>query len=578
MQTEQYLSEPHALTPAVNAAAETAGVTLDLDLSAVLSLFSFASSQNQAPPPFANLAKTNDSCHDCFLKAEYCKAVCERAYWQKMHQKAVEREGKLKETVAELQAKLKLREKQLFGKKSESNKTYEKAVQDSDVHRNRGQQPGSVGHGRRSHQHLPAVEEIIDLPEEKRVCEHCRLPLSPFPGTEDSEEIEIDVNAYRRVIRRKRYKRTCKCDHLPLLVTAPPVAKLIPKGSFAISIWVMVLLNKYLYQHPTHRLIAQLKSHALHLCAGTITGGLQRLAPLFEPVAQAILEKNRKEQLWHADETRWLVFATTENKIGHLWYMWVFLSASTVVFTLDPSRSSEVPRRHFGDVREGFLIVDRYSAYKKFVKATRIIICFCWSHQRRDFLDAANQWPRIESWAMGWVEQIGTLYHLNDLRLARESNSDAYASADAALRVAVETMARRIDDELAQSNPHPAALKVLQSMKNHWRGLTVFLDYPQVPMDNNRAERAERGPAVGRKNYYGSGSLWSGKLCATLFTVFQTLLLWNLNPRLWLTAFLWACAQNGGHAPDDISCWLPWNMSEQQRNALSIIPEVKSSS
>jgi hypothetical protein len=31
-------------------------------------------------------------------------------------------------------------------------------------------------------------------------------------------------------------------------------------------------------------------------------------------------------------------------------------------------------------------------------------------------------------------------------------------------------------------------------------------------MDNNTAERAERGPVVGRKNYYGSGSLWSGQL------------------------------------------------------------------
>ena len=214
------------------------------------------------------------------------------------------------------------------------------------------------------------------------MCTQCHLPFSPFPGTEDSQEIEVEVKAYRRIIRRKRYKRTCTCNHLPMVITAPPVPKLIPKSSFGISIWVMVLLDKYLYQHPTYRLVAQLQSYGLHLCPGTLTGGLQKLAPLFEPIAQAILEKNRSEKQWHADETRWLVFATVEGKTGHLWYMWVFLSQSTVVYKLDPSRSADVPESHFGDAREGFLIVDRYSAYKKFVKGTRIILCFCWAHPR----------------------------------------------------------------------------------------------------------------------------------------------------------------------------------------------------
>ena len=54
--------------------------------------------------------------------------------------------------------------------------------------------------------------------------------------------------------------------------------------------------------------------------------------------------------------------------------------------------------------------------------------------------------------------------------------------------------------------------KVLKSLDKHWSGLTVFVDHQEVPLDNNTAERAQRGPVVGRKNYYGSGSLWSGRL------------------------------------------------------------------
>jgi len=91
-------------------------------------------------------------------------------------------------------------------------------------------------------------------------------------------------------------------------------------------------------------------------------------------------------------------------------------------------------------------------------------------------------------------------------------------------------------------------------------------------MDNNGSERRLRGPAVGRKNYYGAGSKWSGGLAATMFTIFQTLLLWNLNPRTWLTAYLQACAQNNNQPPQDITGFLPWNMSQAQRDKFSRPP------
>jgi len=576
MRTQQNPSEPIDLLSAVNAAAGLTTDASDCGSGPDAILPPVPSCLDQAPF-VAAVSQISPECQECPFLIEYRKAVCERGYWQKMHQKAVERELKLEETIAELEAKVRLREKQLFGKKTEKSNHGEKAPDAVPTAKKRGQQPGSVGHGRRSHAHLPVVEEIIDLAEDQKLCNRCGLPFHCIESTEDSQQVEIEVRAYRRIYKRKKYKPTCGCDHLPAIITAPPVPKLIPKSSLGISIWITVLLDKYLYQHPTHRLLAQLQTHGLHLCAGTLTAGLQKLAPLFEPVAQAILEKNRTEKQWHADETRWLVFATVENKVGHLWYMWVFLSQSTVVFHLDPSRSAAVPETHFGDAREGFLIVDRYSAYKKFVKGTQILLCFCWGHQRRDFLKVANEWPKIEAWAMDWVDKIGNLYHLNHLRLTQDRDSDAYG-ADAALRAAVDQMALTRKEQLAQPNLHPAARKVLESMENHWAGLTVFVDHPQVPMDNNKAERAERTPAVGRKSYYGSGSLWSGQLCATLFTIFQTLLLWGINPRLWLNAFLGACTRNGNQVPADVSCWLPWNMPPEQRNALSMEPSIQDSS
>ncbi|MDD5322696.1 MAG: transposase [Methylococcales bacterium] len=44
--------------------------------------------------------------------------------------------------------------------------------------------------------------------------------------------------------------------------------------------------------------------------------------------------------------------------------------------------------------------------------------------------------------------------------------------------------------DLAWADPdlHGAQKKVLTCLKNHWQGLTVFLDHPQTPMANNKAE------------------------------------------------------------------------------------------
>jgi transposase len=144
-------------------------------------------------------------------------------------------------------------------------------------------------------------------------------------------------------------------------------------------------------------------------------------------------------------------------------------------------------------------------------------------------------------------------------------DNPAVAAAERHLREHVAHLAERRDAELQQPDLHGACRKVLTSLQNHWSGLTVFLDHPEVPLDNNAAERAERGPVVARKNYYGSGALWSGRLAAMMFSLLQTLALWKLCPLHWLTAYLTACAQAGGKPPKNAAAFLPWNLTAEQK-------------
>ena len=89
-------------------------------------------------------------------------------------------------------------------------------------------------------------------------------------------------------------------------------------------------------------------------------------------------------------------------------------------------------------------------------------------------------------------------------------------------------------------------------------------------MDNNASEREVRGPAVARKNFYGSGSLWSGRLAAMMFSLFATLVHWKINPRRWLMWYFESCAAAGGKVPEDIQPFLPWNLSDERRLTLGV--------
>ncbi len=434
--------------------------------------------------------------------------------------------------------------------------------------RRRGQQAERPGPRRRDHSHLPSREQTIDLPEAEQCCPQCGKPRHRLGATEDSEQIEIEILIFRRVIRRQRYRATCDCGQRTYTAAAP--AKLIPKSRLGLSVWLEILLEKFAYHRPIARLLERWRESGLDLAAGSVADGLHRLTPLFEPIYEALLQRNAQSAYAQADETRWLVFIEQEGKVGHRWWLWVFIGDDTVVYRLDPSRSHAVPEGHYAADAKLVIMVDRYSAYKAMaqVKNGSIVLAFCWAHQRRDFIRVGKGYAEFKRWALDWLKRIRELYRLNDERCAATA-ADRRSEADARLRAAVAQMRAQAQHELANPSLRLPCRQVLESLLNHWDGLTRFVDDPRIPMDNNRSERQARGPALGRKNYYGSGAAWSGRLAAMLFSIFATLRHWHLSPRLWLQAYLEACAVNQGRAPPDIGTFLPWNLSAEQRQRLT---------
>jgi transposase len=526
------------------------------------------------------------------VSCEHCPAVqrLERAlealrtdfrrevgYWKSQHANAVKRIEQLKVELDQSRGQVRALQDKLFGRKSEKSSPSDRSNDLFDpeevtaLPKKRGAQPGHAGHGRRDYSHLPVEEEFVALSEESLICPICGKPAMMMSDTEDSEVLEIDVRAHRRCIRRRRYRAMCDCDPAKRTLTAPPPPKLIPKGNYGISIWVLVLLDKYSSYRPTERLLGQLEQYDMDLPAGTINDGLQRIEPMLHPIYEAFCQRNRQGDFHQADETRWLVFVLLDGKKGYGWWLWVVLGSDTVVYLLDPSRGHEVPQSHFGPEASGALEVDRYSGYKAMaqVKSGLIVLAFCWAHVRRDFVGVGKSWSELTPWALTWLRRIRHLYHVHRERLQHPLDTAKFQEQDALLRQAVEAMRVQAVEELSNAKLRQPCRKVLESLQEHWLGLTRFVDGPHIPMDNNASERAGRGPAVARKNFYGSGSLWSGRLAAMMFSLLATLAHWKINPRLWLIWYLESCAAVGGKAPADIQPFLPWNLSPECLAALA---------
>ena len=477
--------------------------------------------------------------------------------------------GRLQVDLAKLRSTRAVLSRSMFGRKSEQQKKPHSA-------RKRGQQPGSSGHGRTQRPALAERTERRNPPNDSRTCSCCGKPYVAN-GERCTTVIEVEVKAHKRRIVRPRWRRSCDCASSAREVTAPPVARLFENTPYGISVWVCVLFERFVCCRPLHRVAAWLADMGLTISPGTLGDSVKRFVPLFEPVAGAVLAHQNTAALRHADETTWRVQALREKGRSSRAWLWTSVSDDAVYFHIDPSRSTEVAKTLFGAAACVLLLVcDRLSTYKSLARELggKVILCWCWAHQRRSFLDCAAGHVRLTRWCQGWIERIAAIYRLNDARLEHydptlERQRPEFDALQCELQATVARLFADAEAELAGLSDKARRAKALRSLVNHREGLSVFVDRAQVPMDNNKAELALRSAVIGRHLSFGSDSERGARFTAMMYSVAGTLSMNGIDVRRWLAEWLTACAHNGGQAPDDLSPWLPWSMNAGRRRALA---------
>ncbi len=473
--------------------------------------------------------------------------------------------AELKKQVKNLLSNRKVLSNSLYGRRSEKQKS-------SPSGRRRGQQPGAPGHGRTARPDIEVVEESWHPSDDEITCSCCGERYVAN-GKRTSKISEIKVKAHTRRINRFRYRRSCDCESSPLYVTAPAPARLFEHTPYGTSVWALLIYERYWNLRPYRSIEKCFSDHGFKISAGTLADSAKRLLPLFETLYDAILAHQNEEKLRHADETSWRIQSLKEVGGSQRAWLWTSVSKDSVLFNIHRWRSSEAAKVLFVDSVDCiFLVCDRHGSYKKMVRDfleelnKKVTLCFCWAHVRRDFIKCAAGDEQLEQWNEQWIERIAEMYKLNKQRCDHyvSGNTVEFERIQIELKKACDALFSKAESELSELAEDARERKPLKSLMNHREGLSVFVEHPQVPMDNNIAERALRWLAIARKVSFGSDSEEGARTSAILYTVLGTLAKNGIDVLSWLKGWLRACAEDGRSPPKDLSPWLPWSMSEQR--------------
>jgi transposase len=500
-----------------------------------------------------------------------------------------------------LRADLAVLQRMLFGRSSERSRPESSGGGDADgggeAVDGGGQQGSTSGSGktrgpgaragRRDYSDLPRFEVFWDFAEGGYCCPRCAQPFTVLGDHVSGEQLDWQVIVRVVVHRRRRYKRGCSC-RVPATVMAPGPPKAIGKGLFSNGFIAMLFTQRYVAGRSMNSLVTGLARQGAAISPATLSGTCAQAGALMVPLEEAIVARSRDSWHLHADETTWRVFVPDDGDGPTKYWLWVFIGADTVCFVMDPSRAAVVLARHAGiDADTGQLSDDADGGPRRLVissdfyavyqsagkKADGLVNLYCWAHIRRHFVRAgdANR-VQLAYWTQAWLQLIRDLYRAHDELTAAWHDAavpapgdttaavrlaEAYTGWDTAIDVIDETRKK----QMAMPGLKEPAKKALATLDREWVGLIAHRDYPMIGLDNNKAERAIRGPVVTRKNARGSHNDDSARLAATVWTVTATAQMAGLNVLTWLTAYLDACGRNNSKplTGPELERFLPWN-------------------
>jgi transposase len=414
-----------------------------------------------------------------------------------------------------------------------------------------GARPGHPGHRR------PAPPRIDQRRTHRReACPGCGGPLQRCNRTRTRLIEDLPENLHSQVTEHTLHRDYC--PHCKKHVE-PVVPDALPNATFGHRLIGFTSWCHYGLGVTIDQLIDILQFHLqLRLSAGGLVAAWRRLGEILTPWYEQIAEAARTSAYLHADETGWRVR-------GRTCWLWCFANDQNCYYLIDRNRGSPVLQEFFGEAFDGILLHDFWTAYESIDVADRQ---YCLVHLLRE-LEKVDQ----HNDAAAWQAFAKTLRRLlrDGIRLRKRSDFTPEKYQSRILR-----LGRRLDALLAAGTDSPGASyapgspgaraaaacplpadvfadadvrRLCKRLRRTGDHLFTFLDYPEIPFENNFAERQIRPAVILRKHSQSNRSDRGARTQAVLMSVYRTLRLRGHDPLQSITDALRTYLQTGQLPP-----------------------------
>lgn len=399
----------------------------------------------------------------------------------------------------------------------------EMAEAQTTARRKRGRKDSEVARERRRKalERLPVVHERVTVTAEQFPEGLTREDFRPLGDGDVVRRIE-HVREHLVIIEYQLEKLVERGGERILEASAPP--NVVDGGAWGPSVYAQVVVSKCVDSMPLYRQERALGRAGHPVARSVLCGLFHRAANVLEPLYDRLVEQVRHGPYVHADETRLRV--AEPGKARNAW-IWTLLDDRTVVYVYSETRGAETAQHLLANTR-GHLIADGYKGYDSVVGEGGRTRVGCWAHARRKFFEALASSPEARELLDLIVEVYRVEYEAADLEILGGPAHQILRNDKS--RPLLATIDAWVDAHRKSTPPKSPLGEALTYAKNQRKALSVFLDDPKVPLDNNAAERALKIVAVGRKNFLFVGHDEAGHNLAVLQTLCSTCQMHGINP------------------------------------------------
>ena len=386
---------------------------------------------------------------------------------------------------------------------------------------------GNLPHNKSKNIELEEVEidlneEVVDHKIEESFCPSCGGDkfYEMKNCFEESNEIEVIERQYL-IKRHKRQKYSCKCCNK--VITAEGGVKLTPGGEYSIQLATQVACDKFEDHLPLERQRKQMKRAGINVDVKTLYGQTEHLYNLLFPLNELIRQDVLSEDWVHIDESP-IDFYNPNKSKGYIWSM---SNPRGAYYQFEPTRSGSIAKEMIKGYEKGCVVSDGYSGYN-FLDSDEqyknIGHAFCWAHVRRKFFEAMNHDERSEV----MIDLIDKLYEVEHMADEVHQLKEIRLDNSVAIVREIDKWIEAMDGKYLDSS---SMGKAINYYKNRRSGLHLFLYDETIPIDNNMAERKQRCPVMGRKNFNSFKSINGADVGTFFYSLIESCKSNGLNPR-----------------------------------------------